>query len=205
MLCAGLGSNAVEFGQYFNEAMKSMKAGELSPEFAKHISNLGLHIINADNADDFKEIYQQHMVDEGAIGVHKALASSHAIQGLLRSCPQIDPKDPNTFFKQRQCVWGKAIGRVVDHDRTASNPGYRESVGGIALGAQRRVGEGLFVETAVQYENQTIDGDNFEQDGYQVSAGLALKKEIGNLELSSSVAGGAYGIDHRRRYSNLGG
>jgi len=123
----------------------------------------------------------------------------------LRSCPELDPSDPKTFYRQRECVWGKAIGGIVHHDTTASHPGYTEKAAGFAVGAQKEIADHLFIEGVGQYEAVTIDGNNFEQTGHQVSAGVALKKEIGNLELSGSLSGGVYGFDHLRSYSTLGG
>lgn len=202
---ARLGRNAVSFGSHFSDMIVALKQGGLSPELSERVSNLGRHILNASDRQALKTTYGEHLADESAIGVHKALNGALAIQSLLPSCPQLDASNPGTFYRQRQCVWGKAIGGVVHHDTTEAHPGYEEKAGGLAFGTQHLLADSLFILGAAQYEDITIDGDNFEQSGYQVSAGLGLKKEIGNLELSSNVAAGAYSYDHLRLYSNLGG
>ncbi|GGB41624.1 hypothetical protein GCM10011316_11970 [Roseibium aquae] len=198
---ANLGRNAQRFGIFFDGAMQAVREARLEVNRHNALSNLGRRILNAGSNDELKSIYREHMADEAAVGAQKALSAGQAIQSLLRSCPELDPNDPKGFYRQRECVWGKAIGGIVDQETTDSMPGFEERVAGFAVGAQRAIGEGLFVETVGQYEEVWVEGSNFKQEGHQISAGVALKKEIGNLELSGSVSGGMYMYDHQRTYS----
>jgi len=196
--------NPRAFGAFFASALDAIGTAGGSTtqdEIRTELAALGMRALNARSGGELSQTYSEHMVDEAAIGVSRALSASHAMQSLLRSCPELDPEDPKGFFRQRECVWGKAIGAVVQQDATDTMPGFDETVAGFAIGAQREISDRLFVEIAGMYEDVNIDGAGFSQDGQQFSAGVALKKEVGNFEFSGTATGGFYGYDHLRTYS----
>jgi len=92
------------------------------------------------------------------------------------------------------------IGSYLNQDRTGSTVSYDQSSSGLATGAQREIDEDLFLEIAAQGSWVWINGDNFEQNGYQLGVGAAIKKEIGRFTLSATAGGGFYDYDSTRNY-----
>jgi hypothetical protein len=198
---AKITDNAVRYGSFFNRAMHTTKSGALPDSAGEAVSELGRRILNAGSSDELQNTYEEHMLDEAGIGATRALQASYSVQNLLRSCPNLDPSDPNAFYRQQDCFWGKAIGGFIHQDRSDTSSAYNESVAGFAFGAQREIAENVFLEAVGQYEQAWINGSTFAKDGHQISAGVALKREIGNLEVSGTASGGFYSYDHSRTYS----
>ena len=200
---ANLSQNAVSFGQFFSTSMEQLPEEHLRGEAHEALSDLGRSILNAGSGQALAAIYDEHILDEAAIGTQIALKSAQSIHNFLKSCPNVDPGSPKTFLRQHECFWGQAIGQTLDQDATESMPGFDGQMSGFAIGAQKNIGIGWFVEGGVQYTQSSINADNFSMDGSQISAGVTFKKEMGKFEFSGSIAGGTFKNDHNRRYSAL--
>ncbi|WP_428523202.1 hypothetical protein [Roseibium sp.] len=198
---ATISDNAARYGSFFNRAMQAHHGSALPTDTGQAVSNLGRRILNAASSDELQTIYEEHMLDEAGVGATRALQASYSVQNLLRSCPELDPSDPNRFYRQQECFWGKAIGGFINQDRSDTSSAYNESVAGFAVGAQREIADHVFLEAVGQYEQAWVNGTTFAKEGHQVSAGVALKREVGNLELSGTASGGIYTYDHQRTYS----
>ena len=200
---AQLSQNAVGFGQFFSDAIDQLPASGVRDSQGDALSDLGRHILNASNGQELAQMYDEHILDEAIVGTQIAQSAAQSVHSLLNSCPNLDARNPKTFYRQQECFWGKAIGRNVDQDATETMPGFSGRTSGFAIGAQREIGAGWFVEAVAQYAKTSVNGDNFSMDGNQVNAGVALKKEVGRFEFSGSIAGGFFDNDHVREYSVL--
>jgi len=198
---APLALNQRRFGTYLGSAIGRLPdTGERDSQ-SNTLSDLGAHTLNAENSQQLASIYDEHILDEAAIGTQLALSAAQGIHNFLNSCPNLNASDPETFYRQQDCFWGQAIGQTTDQDVTETMPGFDERTSGFAIGAQKEFGPGWFIEGGAQYTQTSVSGDNFTMDGDQFSAGIALKKEIGIFEFSGSVAGGTFDNDHIREYS----
>ncbi len=200
---ATLTQNARTFGQFF--AGVSQQVGSLSTEQQEILDALGARILNASSSAELSSVYEEHLLDEAATGVTKALSTTQAVHTLLQSCPVLDPADPMGFYRQRDCAWFEALGSISHQDGTSSRPKTDESTHGFAGAIQKEIADGLFLEIGGQLEKVYLSGANFKQDGTRVSGGFALKQEVGNLTFATSFAGGFYDLDHARVYNGGGG
>ncbi|MCA1299407.1 autotransporter outer membrane beta-barrel domain-containing protein [Stappia indica] len=201
---ATLGSRSLRFAEFFDAAMTAVRDASAQDDTSKALSQVGNRVLNAGSAAELEKIYGEHVLDESAVSAAGAISASRAMHGLLQSCPELDPNGAIPFYRQRECIWSQALGSKQNQGATNGNPGFDEVITGIALGGQHEIFDGTFVELAGQYENVSVKGSNFSQNGYRLSAGVALKHEIDNYTLSGTVSGGTYSYDHKRNY-NLGG
>lgn len=196
--------NTQAFGTYFAGAIAAIEETK-SEAAATELKALGLQALNATSSTELAKIYEQHVLNEVGNGISRAHAAGSAVHGLLQSCPELDPKDPGGFFKQQECVWAQAMGGVSRQSGTDTQAAYDESVVGVATAAQFEILDDVFLEAGGQYEDVSISGDNFSQDGYRLGAGAALKRELGVFTFSGSLAGGFYQYDSVRSYVASGG
>lgn len=200
-----LGENELSFANYFSSAMGKMPRAESMTDISRAMSLLATEFLNTMSGEALARAYGEHTLDESVIGAVRAVSSSHALHSLLQSCPNLDrPTTGSTFFRQRECAWVQLQGEKYRQDATGSMPGFKESVAGVSGAVQKKVGNGTFVEMGGKLEKVNLRGDNFSDDGYRVSAGVALKREFGIFTLSSTLGGGHYSSDKQRAYS-LGG
>ncbi|QEW18506.1 hypothetical protein LA6_000672 [Marinibacterium anthonyi] len=201
---AVLSDNAREYGRYFSDALTSIGGGATDEGTGEVLQALGADYLNATSDDALETMYRHQMPDEALIGVAEAVQSAHALHNLLQSCPTIDPTAGLDFLHQNECTWVQATGSKRHQDATSESPDYDTSAWGLAIGSQHEIGQDLFLEFGGQIETLSISGDNFGQDGNRYSFGAALKKEIGRVTVSTTVAGGLYGLDYDRRYTASG-
>ncbi|PVB62295.1 hypothetical protein DCO57_08340 [Labrenzia sp. 011] len=200
---ATLSKNESSFGSYFGNVFGAIE--EMEGLVSDELKALSLVALNARSSSELAEVYAEHIVDEAGNGVSRAFASSHAVHGLLQSCPRLDPADPEGFFRQQECVWAQALGGVTHQKKTDTQPSFDETVTGLATAAQFEVADDWFVEVGGQYENVQIQGAQFAQDGFRLGGGLAIKREVGAFTFSSSFAGGIYQFGHQRNYASSTG
>ncbi|WP_163026004.1 autotransporter outer membrane beta-barrel domain-containing protein [Chachezhania antarctica] len=198
-----LSGNALNYASYFSDTMTSIQNGQ-SETLKDELSLLATEFLNTMTGEELRTAYRHYAPEEHLTGASSAISSSHALNQLLQSCPDIDPDAGLDFLHQNNCSWGMGIGSRRHQDRTSESPEFTESAWGLALGTQREVGADLFVELAGQLETLSIGGENFSQDGDRYSGGVALKKEIGRYTLSGAVTGGLYSLDYERGYTSGG-
>jgi hypothetical protein len=200
-----LRENERSFASYFSSTMKAMPSAENMTDTNRTMSLLATEFLNTMSGAGLARAYGEHTLDESVIGAVKAVSTAHSLHSLLQSCPNLDrPTTDSAFFRQGECAWIKLQGSKYRQDTTSTIPGFKESVTAVTGAVQKRVGNGTFVEVGGKFEDVNVRGDNFSDDGDRVSAGVAIKHEIGIFTLSSTLGGGHYGYDKQRAYS-LGG
>jgi hypothetical protein len=197
-----LSENQRRFASYFSSTMKAMPDAESRAETTRTMSLLATEFLNTTSGAGLARAYGEHTLDESVIGAMKAVSTAHSLHSLLQSCPNLDrPTTDLAFFRQRECSWIKLQGSKYRQDATSTIPGFEESVIGVAVAVQKRVGDGTFVELGGKLEDVDVRGDNFSDKGHRISAGVAIKHEVGIFTLSSTLGGGHYGYDKQRAYS----
>jgi hypothetical protein len=157
-------------------------------------------ILTTETIDELEEMYLQHVLDEAGIAVQAARRATMDMHSLLQSCPNLVHASVDSFLHQQECAWMQTSGYALHRDQSDYNPGYDESEVGISTGIQREPADDLFVELAGAFDLYRLDSDNFDQQGYRLHAGGAVKKEFGNVTFSAALSGGVFGYDYTRIY-----
>lgn len=209
-----LGRNHLNFAEFLDGSIPHARNMDETSTQRLAFEDLLTHALNSNsgnansgnaNSGSIANIYEQHTLDEAAIGISEALTSALEFHELLHSCPNIDPAQPGDLYKQQDCTWITMQGQYGNQDRTDTNPGYQQNTFGGAAGVQREIADGTFVEFAGQFVHANMNGSNFELDGHRLNAGAALKRELINSTISASVVGGHYEYDYNRLYSTASG
>ncbi|MBL6431906.1 MAG: hypothetical protein HPM95_15285 [Alphaproteobacteria bacterium] len=109
-------------------------------------------------------------------------------------------------FRQRDCVWVRAIGNRHHQSATADTRSFREVTTGVAGAFQKEVFDDTFVEVGgTRSEFIDVSGRSYSQSGSRFSAGVAFQARSGHIHLlSTTVGGGVYDLDQTRRYVSGG-
>ncbi len=196
-----LDANALEFAGHFNSVMGSVRKGDVDQEKTDALGLLATDILNAPTGEAVEEIYGHHTLDESLISASRQVEASQAVHSLLQSCPILDPAAGETFYHQRECVWGQVVGDVFHQDETDSTLGFDEYTAGFEGAVQTEIARDTFIEAGGRVQHVRVDGSNFDQDGYLWSGGAAFKREVGVFTLSTTFGGGYYNYDQARRYA----
>lgn len=196
-----LSRNAQNFAEFFSGALHTISQSQPGGATTHALQTLATEYLNTTSLEALETSYLDHTPEEGVLGVLQAVMASQALHQLLQSCPDLEPGDAATFMRQNECAWVKALGGTLHQDRMNGAPSFDQTVGGFAGAFQKEISDKTFVEFGGQIEFVDVDGDNFGQDGQRFSAGVALKREIGPVTVSSTVGGGIYNFDYDRQYA----
>ncbi len=201
-----LSQSSTDFALYYDSLVAEVPAAydEDSDEY-QTIVDLTTVILNTRTGEALDALYGEHVLNEAGASLLSARRAVLDLHDLLHSCPDLAHDPLAGFLGQQDCYWFNAQGGGFDQDRTAHNPGYDETWAGFSGGLQRQVADDLFVELAGMFDLYWLDGDNFDQDGYRVYGGAAVKREIGNHTLSATLSGGVFGYDYDRTYETKDG
>lgn len=196
---------ALKYADYFSNTMGAIANGGVAEGAATDdLQYLATQFLNTGSAAELEQAYLKHVPDEASVAGSTAARSALAMHGLLQSCPVLDPAAGTGFLHQQDCGWMEYIGAELTQDATSQAPGYTEKTWGLAGAVQREIHGDLFLEVGATYEDVTITGSNFTQAGSRFGFGAALKKEIGAVTLSTTLAGGFYDFDYNRGYTVTG-
>ncbi|WP_425087154.1 hypothetical protein [Stappia sp.] len=201
---SGMGRNASNTAQYFENAMNQIKNAGMTDDTSGGVREFGATLLNSGTTAETEQHLNSLSPEESLNGAMKAVAASQALHGLLQSCPTLDPDMGDAFFRQRDCVWVQAIGNRHHQSATADTESFREVTTGVAGAFQKEVFDDTFVEVGGQIEFIDVSGRSYSQSGSRFSAGVALKREVGMFTFSTTVGGGVYDLDQTRRYVSGG-
>lgn len=203
---AGLGKNPLGFSSFLHTSAGHAQMGlTAGSKERKAFEGLVGHVLNAEDGGALSNIYHRHTLDEAGNGINRGLASTLQFHDLLQSCPRIVAGPDGSFYRQQECNWTRVQGGYRHQDRTGTSPGFNERFLGMAAGWQREIGDSTFLEIAGLYERFHLDGSNYEQNGFSLTTGLALKQEVGAFTASVSSAAGLFNTDYSRAYSTAEG
>lgn len=200
---ASMGTNARSYANYFNRVIKTVEAGTSNAQ-SDDLSALATRFLNTASIAELETAYRRHAPEEYLIAASNAVSNAHALNQLLQSCPTIEASAGTGFLRQNDCNWVMGVGERLHQDAKSESPEYDETTWGVAMGAQREVSGDTFVEIAGLIETVSIGGENFDHDGNRYAMGVALKREIGRVTLSSTLTGGVYSMNNERRYATGG-
>ncbi|WP_029057355.1 autotransporter outer membrane beta-barrel domain-containing protein [Stappia stellulata] len=201
---SGMGRNAANTAQYFENAMNQIKTAGMTDDTSGGVREFGSTLLNSGNTAETERHFNSLSPEESLNGAMKAVAASQALHGLLQSCPTLDPGMGDAFFRQRECVWVQAIGNRHHQSATSTTDSFLEVTTGVAGAFQKEVFDSTFVEVGGQLEYLDVTSGTYSQSGSRFSAGVALKHEVGMFTFSTTVGGGVYDLDQNRRYA-IGG
>lgn len=194
-------ADSVGFAEFWQTVVRAV--GESSPERSgdwTDVSAVNNLLMSAASTDDLQAIYDSYIVDEAAAGPNSAIYGLLEFTDALQSCPRLRDDPSALLLRQRECGWIRGSGRYTSRSESATGSDYDERAFGVAGGLQRAIGNDLFVELGANYENLTLTGGNYSQDGDRYQFAGALKKELWPLTLSATVSGGFYTLDYDRQY-----
>jgi uncharacterized protein with beta-barrel porin domain len=147
-------------------------------------------LLNTVDADDYKaaidelqpKIYQDSQI--------AALYANLAFSNALMSC-RVNGSDTASVIREGQCLWAGATARFLDSDSTSQQPGFKETAGLFAAGAQIALDDVWRLGFAAGYQSSSLNATNdASSDGEQAQAGVALKYNSGPLLLAAALTGG---------------
>ncbi len=147
-------------------------------------------LLNTVDADDYKaaidelqpKIYQDSQI--------AALYANLAFSNALLSC-RVNGSDTASVIREGQCLWAGATARFLDSDSTSQQPGFKETAGLFAAGAQIALDDVWRLGFAAGYQSSSLNATNdASSDGEQAQAGVALKYNSGPLLLAAALTGG---------------
>jgi outer membrane autotransporter protein len=147
-------------------------------------------LLNTVDAEDYKaaidelqpKIYQDTQI--------AALYANLAFSNALMSC-RVNGSDTASVIREGQCLWAGATARFLDSDSSSQLPGFKETAGLFAVGAQIALNDVWRLGFAAGYQSSSLNATNdASSDGEQAQAGVALKYNSGPLLLAAALTGG---------------
>jgi len=136
--------------------------------------------------------------DAAHSGAASQLQQSFAFLNSLMSCPFF--VDGGTRLSEGDCLWGRITGNRLDRDGSAESSGYHTTRTTYQVGAQKEIAPDWFLGGSLSYAaaNMTADQHAVEMSSQTVSAGLALKRQIGPWLFAAAIHGGHESADVTR-------
>lgn len=180
-MTSDLTENQSSLGEYFDAIQRAGSA----PELAEVIQSL---FVMTDERD--YEAALQQMLPQSYLANEVALSqSSSDFARRLMSC-RVAGGD-NRFIAEGECEWANVAYNHANRTPTAANLGYDLRSAAVSVGAQRKIGEGLFggFGFAVETTGGT-SGVNSTVTTHGVHLGGVLKGQTGGTTVAASVSAG---------------
>ncbi|MDF3837836.1 autotransporter domain-containing protein [Cupriavidus basilensis] len=115
---------------------------------------------------------------------------SYSFFNGLMSCPTFI--DGGTRLREGECSWGRITGNLVNRSASGDDSGYRTKQATYQFGLQKEIARDWFLGGSLSYSSATTTADQNAVDvsSNTISAGLAIKRQIGPWLFAAAVRGG---------------